>query len=85
MMERIAATDWWIAWPILWLIAYVVYRVRKRGGDEPLARRIEYTLLPHTDPANSQRRESTRRQVMIVLVGLAVIGLLNLIVAVAER
>ena len=45
------ATWWWLLWACGGLTALIAYRIAKRGGSEPLLRRIEYALIPATDLA----------------------------------
>lgn len=84
-MTQWFATHGWMAWVLFALLAIVVQRLRRRGGDEPLLRRIEYALFPHTAPANPNRREVTVGMVVLVAGGLVAIALLLFIVAVSVR
>ena len=84
-MTRWIATHGWMLWALVTVPALVVYRLRKRGGDESLLRRIEYALIPNADPANRNRREMRPGMLVLVAGGLAVILLFLLIVAIAGR
>jgi len=75
------ATYWWAIWALLVVTALIIYRVRKRGGEESFVRRIEYALFRGTDPANpSASRQLSLRAALLVGAGLLLIMLLNLLV-----
>ena len=74
------ATWWWLIWACGALTALIAYRVAKRGGNEPLLRRIEYALIPATDPANARPRGQLSPRAAILIGGaLVLLVLLNLL------
>lgn len=70
------AKYWWLLWALFVVVVIVVYRVRKRGGNEFLLRRIVFALFPHADPAGSYRREVTPVMITLIFGGLLVIALM---------
>ena len=67
---------WWLLWGIAAPIAIVWYRLKRRGGDEPLLRRTILVANPIVDPASEQYDGNfPNRALLIVFVGLTLIGL----------
>jgi hypothetical protein len=54
-MQEWLEQDWWWLLSLTGLVAWVTIRVRLRGGDEALWRRIIYALQPTLDPRRKQR------------------------------
>jgi len=74
---------WFVLFGGFALCVIVSQRMRRRGGDESLLRRIEYALFPHTDPANPHRRDVTPGTIGLVAGGLVVIALFLLFIFVS--
>jgi hypothetical protein len=72
--------NWWLVWGIVGSAAYIGYRVRSRGGDESLPRRVLYALAPVLDPESEERKQLTPRAVFLFVVGLLILLLLMLFV-----
>lgn len=67
---------WWLIWGLGASAGIVGYRLKRRGGDEPLLRRIVFVAKPSADPASREYdRRSPGRMVVLVAVGLAVVAL----------
>jgi len=64
------AKYWWLLWALFVAVAIVTFRMRKRGGDESILRRIWLALFPDADPENPRRREVTTTQLVLVGTGL---------------
>jgi len=73
------ATWWWLLWACGALTALIAYRIAKRGGSEPLLRRIEYALIPATDPAARPQRQLSTRAAILIGGALVLLVLLNLL------
>ncbi|WP_395684433.1 hypothetical protein [Dokdonella sp.] len=69
------AKYWWLLWSLFVVAALVVFRMRKRGGDESAPRRAWFGLSPDTDPANPRRRDVTPTQIVLVGAGLLAVAL----------
>ena len=50
------ANHWWLAWAFVVVGGLVAVRMRRRGGDEPVLRRLMYALFPVSDPAIRKQR-----------------------------
>lgn len=66
---------WWLFWGLAASGGVVWYRLKRRGGDEPLLRRIVFVAKPITDPTSSEYdRYFTGRMVLLVAVGLLLVA-----------
>ena len=75
IVERWFAGNWWWLLPSVGLAALIVFRVRRRGGDEPLGRRIVYAVVPPLDPKSEARRQFTWRTILIWVVAIILAGI----------
>jgi len=48
---------WWLVWALAVVGGLVAFRMRKRGGDESVLRRVMYALFPYSDPVNRPQRQ----------------------------
>jgi hypothetical protein len=62
-METWLVDNWWWFVPGILGAAYLAFQVRRRGGTEPLHRRVAYIINPLFDPQNEQRRRINPRVV----------------------
>lgn len=67
-MQAWIEQNWWWVFPVLGIAVYVIFRVRRRGGSEPLLLRIYYALEPESDPRRKPAKISRLGVVMIVLI-----------------
>ena len=74
-MKEFISQYWWAVWGVLVTVTLVWYRVSKRGGNEPLFRKVLYSAFPETDPSNRHRRISSKVFIF------AVVGILFAVVA----
>ena len=79
MVEWIARNGW-VAWPIFVVLAVVVFRMRGRGGDEFLLRRILFALFPPADPCSAGRGAITPMAVFLVVAGIFLAVLLRALI-----
>ncbi len=49
-MSSWLAHNWYMIWALVVTSAFVAYRMRKRGGEEPMLRRVIFALFPYSDP-----------------------------------
>ena len=54
-MQEWFEESWWWLLPLISFVAWVAIRVRLRGGEEALWRRIIYALHPDIDPRRKRR------------------------------
>ena len=65
-MSAWLANYWYMVWAFLATGALVAFRMRRRGGDESILRRVMFALIPYSDPARSpQRQVSVRAAVFL--------------------
>lgn len=74
MFEWIA-WNWWVVWAAFVVVAIMVFRMRRHGGDEFLPRRILLALFPHADPRDARRRDVTPAAIVATFAGPAVVAL----------
>lgn len=72
-MEAWFANNWWWAWSIVGVCAYIAYRTHRRGGDEALPVRVLYALAPVLDAKSEERRQLTPRALILFGIGLVVV------------
>jgi hypothetical protein len=77
-MSSWLANFWWMLWAFVAVAGLITYRIRRRGGDEPLLRRIEYALFPSTDPAYKPQRQLSALAIILIGGGLLLIMFVNL-------
>jgi hypothetical protein len=58
---------------VLVLPGYVAARVRMRGGDETLAARVLYVVVPVLDAKSAERRSLTPRAFVLWLIGMVIV------------
>jgi hypothetical protein len=71
---------WWLIWGIAGSAAFIAYRVRRRGGDESLPRRLLHVLVPASDPDSEERKQLTPRALLLFGVGLLIVLLFAIFV-----
>jgi len=79
-MDAWLANYWWLLTGLGATGALVIYRVRRRGGSEPLWRRIEYALFPNTDPAIKPQRMLSPLSIVVIGGALLLILFVNLLI-----
>lgn len=65
--------NWWWFWGIAGGIAYITYKVHKRGGNESLHTRILYVFVPALDPKSERRDQLTPRALLLLGIGLLIL------------
>ena len=76
---------WYMVWGLTVVIATVSYRIRKRGGYEPLPKRIIYALVPQTDSKQKQQQQATFLSLILMAVGAVLVLAELLLIAVLKR
>jgi hypothetical protein len=71
--------NWWWVFPVLGIAVYVTFRVRHRGGDEPLLLRIYYALEPDSDPRRKPRAKLSRLGLVVIVIIVVVITVANFV------
>lgn len=79
------AENWWLVWGLVVVTGLVIYRVQRRGSEEPLLRRLKYVLIPAIDPRNRNRPQLTLIGLVVLVIGLVIILAELLLVAVLNR
>jgi len=64
---------WWLVWALAAVSGLVAFRIRRRGGDEPVLRRVIYALFPNSDPGNRPQRRLSARSAVLVGGGLVLV------------
>jgi hypothetical protein len=72
-MGEWVANNWWWMLPMGIFPVLVALRVRRRGGDEPLGRRVVYALFPLLDAESETRRQLTPRVFILWAVGMLIV------------
>ena len=72
-------------WGFVAVAGLITYRIRRRGGDEPLLRRIEYALFPGSDPESPRWLGVTTLSFMLVAGGAVMVLVAFAIVAILNR
>jgi hypothetical protein len=57
---------WWLVWSFAVIGGLVAFRMRKRGGNEAIPRRVMYALLPYSDPAKQPQRQLSARSAILL-------------------
>ena len=70
---------WWLVWALAAVSGLVAFRIRRRGGDEPVLRRVIYALFPYSDPANRPQRQLSARSAILVGGGLVLVMIVYLV------
>jgi hypothetical protein len=70
------ADNWYVIVGPAGAAAIIAYRVHGRGGDEPLGRRIAYSMFPVLDPLSPERRSLTPRALVLFAIGVIILGVL---------
>jgi len=70
---------WWLVWALAAVGGLVAFRVHRRGGDEPVLRRVMYALFPRSDPANRPQRQLSARSVTLLGGGLVLVMFVYLV------
>ena len=71
-MEDWFANNWWWVLPSVGMVSLVALKVRRRGGEETLPRRIFYSMFPVFDAKSETRRKLTPRVVIWWCIGLGI-------------
>jgi hypothetical protein len=53
--------------------------MRKPGGTEPVLRRMQYALLPDSDPFNRPQRQLSLLSIILIGGGLLLVVIVNLV------
>ena len=61
---------WWLVWALAVVSGLVAFRIRRRGGNEPVLRRVMYALFPYSDPVYRPQRQLSSRSAILVVGGL---------------
>ena len=70
---------WWMYAGAIGGILYLRHVLKRRGGDEPMLRRIVLASSPRHDPKSPEYDPRLiGRQLLLVLVGLGLVGLVRL-------
>jgi len=70
---------WWLYVGVLGGGAYLWHLLKRRGGDEPLLRRLIFASSPKHDPKSPEYDPGlVGRQLVLVVAGLGLVGLVNL-------
>jgi hypothetical protein len=79
------AKHWWLLWALFAATGWVVYRLSRRGGDEPFLRRVMYALFPGTDPEGPRWLGVTTLSFIILAAGLVLIVVAYAIVKIVNN
>ena len=70
---------WWLVWALAAVGGLVAFRMHRRGGDEPVLRRVMDALFPRSDPANRSQRHLSARSVILLGGGLVLVMFVYLV------
>lgn len=71
---------WWIYTGLLGSAACIWHLLKRRGGDEPVLRRLIFAAYPQHDPKSPKYDPGLAgRQLLLVLAGLCLVGLVNVV------
>ena len=65
-MSAWLANYWYMVWAFVATGTLIAFRMRKRGGDESVRRRVMFALIPYSDPARSPQRQVSVRVAMFL-------------------
>lgn len=79
---------WWLYVGVLGSGGYLWHLLKRRGGDEPLQRRLIFVSSPKHDPKSPEYDPKSPeydpglvgRQLVLVVVGLGLVGFVNLVI-----
>lgn len=77
--------NWWLVCGLTVITGLVIYRVQRRGGEEPVLRRLKYVLIPAIDPRNRNRPQLTLIGLLLLVMGIVLILAELVLVAVLNR
>ena len=70
---------WYMVWALVVTGALVAYRMRKRGGDEPVLRRVMFALFPYSDPGKEPQQRVSVLTAMLLGGGVLAVALTYLL------
>ena len=65
-MYQWIAHYWWLVWAVAAVVALTILRMRWRGGNESIPRRIMYALFPYSDPTKLPLRQLSARFAFVI-------------------
>jgi drug/metabolite transporter (DMT)-like permease len=68
-MDTWIAGNWWVLWGIVAAIAFAIYLVKRRGGEESTPVRVLYALVPSLDPNSEVRQKLSPTAIALIAVG----------------
>jgi hypothetical protein len=71
--------NWYWVFGMIALVAWIAIRVRLRGGDESMWRRILYAAEPDMDPRGKPQAKLSRLGVVMVVAIVVVIAVMNFV------